>query len=224
MAMSNTGRWGGLVGIGVLAVASALTAQHLDSIDSAASADSPSPASGVSMEQARDQLDELTVQDESEVAGYDRDLFPHWDTGAEGTCTTRQVVLERDGEDVQTDEGCQPISGTWTSLYDGEVLTEAGQVDIDHMVALREAWRSGAHAWTTEERGGFANDLDSTQLWAVSASSNRSKGDSDPADWMPPAEEVHCDYAASWVEVKHTWELTVDPDEEQALRQVLSRC
>ena len=150
--------------------------------------------------------------------------LPHWDSGVEGTCTTRQVVLKHQGEDVQTGDDCQPISGTWTSTYDNETFTDPGEVDIDHLVALGEAWRSGAHAWTTQERQQFANDLDSPQLWAVSASSNRSKGDADPADWMPPNQDVHCEYVTAWIEVKHTWDLTVDPDEEQALHQTLQKC
>ena len=180
--------------------------------------------SDVSVGRSQEQLEELRIEDEEDPPGYDRALFPHWDSGIEDNCTTRQVVLERDGEDVEVDDNCQPVSGSWDGRYDDEVLTDAQDVDIDHMVALKEGWRSGAHAWTTEERQRFANDLDSTQLWAVSASSNRSKGDADPADWMPPSEEVHCDYVASWIEVKHTWELTVDPDEEQALREVLQGC
>lgn len=181
-------------------------------------------AAEVSADQAREQLEELRIEDEDDPPGYDRALFPHWDNGVEDNCTTRQVVLERDGQDVEADQNCQPVSGNWTSPYDDEVLTDVQDVDIDHMVALKEAWRSGAHAWTTEERQRFANDLDTTQLWAVSASSNRAKGDADPADWMPPSEAVYCDYAASWIEVKHTWDLTVDPDEEQALREILGGC
>lgn len=58
----------------------------------------------------------------------------------------------------------------------------------------------------------------------MSASSNRAEGDADPADWMPPSEEVHCGYVASWIAVKHTWDLTVDQDEEQALREMLEDC
>ena len=70
----------------------------------------------------------------------------------------------------------------------------------------------------------FANDLESSQLWAVSASSNRSKGDADPANWLPPLESSHCDYVVSWIEVKHVWDLSVDPAEETALREVLESC
>lgn len=217
--MSNARRWSALGG--ALIVVSAIT--YLNTTGPATPDSSPS-SSGLEVEQARDQLDGLTVQDEEDPPGYDRALFPHWDNGVEGSCTTRQVVLERDGEGVETDENCQPVSGSWDGRYDDEVLTDAQDVDIDHMVALKEGWRSGAAAWTTEERQAFANDLGSSQLWAVSASSNRSKGDSDPADWLPPSEEVHCDYVASWIEVKHTWDLTIDPGEEQALREVLRGC
>lgn len=142
----------------------------------------------------------------------------------EGNCTTRQVVLLRDGEDVETDDNCQPVSGSWYSAFDGETFTDAQDIDIDHMVALKEGWRSGAHAWSTEERQRFANDLDSSQLWAVSASSNRSKGDADPANWLPPLESAHCDYVVSWIEVKHVWNLSADPEEEAALREVLDGC
>ncbi|MFV2198153.1 HNH endonuclease family protein [Nocardiopsis sp. LOL_012] len=174
-------------------------------------------------------LDELRVE-EADPPGYDRSLFPHWESGlwseeAQDDCTARQVVLLRDGENVEVDEDCQPVSGTWYSEYDGETFTEAGDLDIDHMVPLAEAWRSGADTWTTEERERFANDLDtSPQLWAVSASSNRSKSDEDPGEWLPPLESFHCEYAAAWIEVKHTWDLAVNSAEEAALREVLSGC
>ncbi|MFI6579008.1 HNH endonuclease family protein [Nocardiopsis sp. NPDC050513] len=187
-------------------------------------ADGPEAAGSSSAGTALALLDELRVAEENDPPGYDRSLFPHWDTGVQDDCTTRQAVLLRDGEDVEVDEDCQPVSGTWYSVYDGETLTEAGDLDIDHMVPLNEAWRSGADSWTTEERRRFANDLDSSQLWAVSASSNRSKSDADPSDWLPPLESFHCDYAAAWIEVKHTWDLAVDPDEEEALREALAGC
>ncbi|MFJ9556376.1 DUF1524 domain-containing protein [Nocardiopsis sp. NPDC101807] len=214
--------------VGVLAVA-AFVLYQLGVIDlapegAAEPQGGEATASEPSVEQARSQLEELRIEEEDDPPGYDRALFPHWDTGVQENCTTRQAVLIRDGDAVETDEDCRPVSGSWYSAYDGETFTDPQDIDIDHMVALKEGWRSGAHAWTTEERGRFANDMDSTQLWAVSASTNRSKGDADPAEWMPPLESSHCDYAVSWIEVKHVWDLTVDPDEESALRDVLSGC
>ena len=185
---------------------------------------SPGGASSSDVDQARERLEELRIEEEHDPPGYDRALFPHWDDNVEDNCSARQVVLLRDGENVETDDNCQPVSGSWYSAFDGETFDEAQDIDIDHMVALKEGWRSGAHEWSTEQRREFANDLDSSQLWAVSASSNRSKGDADPANWLPPLESAHCDYVVSWIEVKHVWDLTVDPDEEAALREVLEGC
>ncbi|WP_150243785.1 HNH endonuclease family protein [Nocardiopsis quinghaiensis] len=232
MSKKASSKIGGLMSavVGVLAVA-AFALYQLGVIDldlepegTAESQTGGTVSSDLSVEQARRQLEELRVEAENDPEGYDRALFPHWDSGVQDGCTTRQVVLLRDGEDVETDEDCQPVSGSWYSPYDGETLTDSQDLDIDHMVALKEGWRSGAHAWTTEKRGRFANDLDSSQLWAVSASPNRSKGDDDPAQWLPPLESSHCDYVVSWIEVKHVWDLTVDPAEETALREVLSGC
>ncbi|WP_159945357.1 MULTISPECIES: HNH endonuclease family protein [unclassified Nocardiopsis] len=228
MPKKASSKIGGAAAVGALAVAVLVLYQlgviDLDPEGATGSQTGDAPSSGLAVEQARQQLEELRVEAEEDPGGYDRALFPHWDSGVQDNCTTRQVVLLRDGEGVETDEDCQPVSGSWYSAYDGETLTDAQDIDIDHMVALKEGWRSGAHAWTTDKRQLFANDLDSSQLWAVSASSNRSKGDSDPAEWLPPLESVHCDYVVSWIEVKHVWDLTVDPDEEAALREVLSGC
>ncbi|WP_052848679.1 HNH endonuclease family protein [Streptomyces avicenniae] len=170
---------------------------------------------------ARTQLAALTVAPEAGMSGYSRDKFPHWIT--RGGCTTRQTVLKRDGSDVTTGANCRVESGTWVSPYDGATLTSPSKVDIDHIVPLAESWRSGAAEWTTPRRQDFANDLDHPQLLAASASSNRSKGDQDPADWQPTA-DFHCAYARMWVSVKHTWELAVDEDEKAALDEMLGTC
>lgn len=182
----------------------------------------PGNISASDLDQARESVEEIRVEEESDPGGYDRSLFPHW--SEEDGCTTREVVLERDGEGVETDEDCRSTSGSWFSPYDRETFDDASDLDIDHMVALKEGWRSGAHEWSTEDRGRFANDLETTQLWAVSASTNRSKGDADPSDWLPPLESSHCDYVVSWIEVKHEWDLSMDPDEETAVREVLEGC
>ncbi len=214
--------------VGVLAVTAFVLYQlgviELDQESTTESRTNEASSSDLSVEQARLQLEELRVEEENDPPGYDRSLFPHWDSGVQDNCSTRQAVLLRSGEGVEVDDDCQPVAGSWYSAYDGETLTDAQDVDIDHMVALKEGWRSGAHAWTTEERRRFANDMESSQLWAVSASTNRSKSDADPSDWLPPLESSHCDYVVSWIEVKHVWELSVDPEEETALREVLAGC
>ncbi|MDB1087097.1 HNH endonuclease family protein [Streptomyces sp. ACA25] len=170
---------------------------------------------------AQTELNSLRVAAETSMAGYSRSLFPHWRTI--NGCSARQTVLKRDGRNVVVDGNCQPTSGTWFSQFDGVTLTSASQVDIDHHVPLAEAWRSGASSWSTDRRREFANDLYWPQLIAVSASSNRSKGDQDPADWKPRA-AFHCTYSRMWIRAKYQWNLAVDPAEKSALQTMLNTC
>ncbi|SDR16988.1 HNH endonuclease family protein [Thermostaphylospora chromogena] len=184
-----------------------------------AAAPPPPPAVAV----ARDLLDTLEVAEPGSLEGYSRARFPHWVT-IEGTCNTREIVLRRDGQNVTTDAECRAVSGVWESPYDGATWTDASDVDIDHMVPLAEAWRSGAASWSQTERRGFANDLESSQLWAVTDHVNQAKGDKDPARWRPPLRTFHCEYARSWIEVKAKWRLSVDASEKEALREMLGTC
>ncbi|MFB7509820.1 HNH endonuclease family protein, partial [Streptomyces broussonetiae] len=143
----------------------------------------------------RKELAELTVAAPHPMTGYSRSKFPHWITQY-GTCDTREVVLARDGQDVVQDEQCRAVSGIWYSAYDGKVSTRPStEVDIDHVVPLANGWRSGADKWTTAKRRQFANDLTNPQLIAVSASSNRQKGDQSPDQWAPPLRSYWCTYA-----------------------------
>ncbi|WP_203720879.1 HNH endonuclease family protein [Paractinoplanes brasiliensis] len=156
------------------------------------------------------------------MSGYSRDKFPHWrSTGS--NCDVRDTVLKRDGRNVKT-SGCNVVAGTWTSFYDGKVLNSPDKVDIDHTVPLANAWRSGASKWTTDQREEFANDLDDPQLLAVSASSNRSKGDQDPSTWKPTDTSTWCEYAQDWIAVKAKWKLTVTTKEKVALEDMLGDC
>lgn len=174
-------------------------------------------------EAARTMLDELTVAEESSAGGYSRDEFPHWNTLADG-CTTREAVLQRDGTGVTVDAECRPTAGTWHSPYDDKTTDDPSEIDIEHVVALSEAWRSGASEWPIERREQFANDLSGPQLLAVTASTNRAKGDMDPADWLPPSTGYRCTYAAMWVQVKTTWQLTLQHAEKDALAHILQTC
>ncbi|WP_405148693.1 HNH endonuclease family protein [Sphaerisporangium sp. NBC_01403] len=133
-------------------------------------------------------------------------------------------MLERDGAGVQRDSECRAIAGSWHSEYDGKQLTAAGQVDIDHMVPLANAWRSGADAWSTAKRKEFANDLASPQLIAMSAASNRAKGDQSPAQWRPPLRTYWCTYARAWTDVKYRYGLAVTASEKVALGEMLDTC
>jgi hypothetical protein len=155
-------------------------------------------------------------------AGYDRDLFPLWDSQG-GNCSTRDVVLIDESTDPDTapDSNCD-YTGSWRSAYDGVTTTDPSTFDIDHRVPLAEAWDSGAWRWTTGTRERYANDLgDPRPLIAVSASSNRSKGDSEPQDWMPAKRQ--CTYLVQWVVVKVRWHLAVNRPEKRFIRSDLAR-
>lgn len=171
---------------------------------------------------AQAELNAIAVAAEGSTAGYSRDLFPHWITV--GGCTARETVLKRDGSGVVVGGDCYPTSGSWFSQYDGVTLTSAADVDIDHVVALAEAWRSGASSWTTSKRQSFANDLTRPQLIAVSASSNRSKGDQDPSTWKPTRTAYHCTYARMWIRSKYYWGLAWQSTERSAVQGMLSTC
>ncbi|MEU2620927.1 HNH endonuclease family protein [Streptomyces sp. NPDC007157] len=184
-----------------------------------ASAALPTP---VSASTARTYLASLTVATEVRT-GYARDLFPTWDT-ISGTCNTREWILKRDGSNVVTNSACTATSGSWYSPYDGATWTAASDVDIDHLVPLAEAWDSGARNWTTAQREAFANDVTRPQLLAVTDNVNQSKGDQDPATWMPSLTSYRCTYVRAWVQVKYYYGLSVDSAEKSALTSYLSGC
>ncbi|MEU4606287.1 HNH endonuclease family protein [Kribbella sp. NPDC023972] len=181
------------------------------------------PPTPPSASTAASQLASLSVKTEGSTTGYSRDLFPHWITQS-GTCDTRDQVLKRDGSGVTVDSQCEPTAGRWYSVYDATWVVGDSSVDIDHIVPLAEAWKSGANTWSTSRRQQFANDLSVSQLIAVSASSNRSKGDKDPSAWKPPNASVHCIYAREWIWVKHTYSLSLQSAEKTALQQMLGTC
>ncbi|MFJ9033601.1 HNH endonuclease family protein [Streptomyces sp. NPDC102274] len=172
---------------------------------------------------ARGQLAQLTVVEEVTPPGYSRTKFPHWTTQA-GTCDTREVVLHRDGQDVTQNAACQAVAGTWYSEYDGATWPDASDLDIDHVVPLKEAWRSGADVWTTAQRQGFANDLTRPQLIAVTDNINQGKGDKDPGKWMVPLASYRCAHSRAWVQVKDYYNLSVDSAEKAALGGILNSC
>jgi Protein of unknown function (DUF1524) len=181
------------------------------------------PPTPPSASTAATQLAGLTVKAEGSTSGYSRDLFPHWITQS-GTCDTRDQVLKRDGTGVTVDSQCEPTGGSWYSVYDAVWVEDDSSIDIDHIVPLAEAWKSGANAWSTSRRQQFANDLSIAQLIAVTASSNRSKSDKDPSAWKPPNTSVHCIYAREWIWVKHTYGLSLQSAEKTALQQMLGTC
>lgn len=172
---------------------------------------------------ARTQLAALKVAPVGTMAGYSRDKFTHWAQQGD-KCDTREVILQRDGTDVARDAQCRAVSGTWKSFYDGVLVTDAGKMDIDHVVPLAEGWRSGAAGWDAARRKAFANDLTGPQLLAVTAASNRSKGDQSPDLWQPPDKASWCAYGRAWTTVKSTYGLTVTEPEKKMLATMLDTC
>ena len=169
----------------------------------------------------------LRVAPEGARAGYDRGLFNHWVDDDGDRCDTREEVLIAESRSrAQIDAyGCKVVAGDWFSAYDGLAFSDPSELDIDHVVALAEAWDSGAAGWDAARRRAFANDLDRPEaLAAVSASSNRSKSDLDPGQWKPTREAAWCQYARDWVTVKKAWDLSADQNEVDDLKVMLRTC
>lgn len=171
-------------------------------------------------------LGQLRVQPELARSGYDRDRFAHWsDLDADGCDTREEVLLAERVAGTGTVNVCQVVGGRWYSDYDGLRVTDPRDLDIDHVVALGEAWDSGAKRWDDERRERYANDLGYRDaLIAVSATSNRQKSDLDPAEWQPIRTAVWCKYATWWTKTKVRWNLAADAEEMLALRRLFGLC
>lgn len=157
-------------------------------------------------------LDALGVAPESDAATYERARFPHWDDVDGDGCDTRCEVLSSQ----------RLPDGSWFSEWDGATEVDTSLVHIDHVVALAEAWRSGASTWSARQRDDFADDR--INLLAVTAASNQRKRDHDAARWFPSRSAANCLWARTVVVVKEAWSLSVDPAEKDALRNLLTSC
>jgi hypothetical protein len=158
--------------------------------------------------------------------GYNRDLFPTWsDEDGDGCNTRREVLIAESLTPITVGTGCSLGGGTWRSLYDGLTFSDPADVSIDHVVALAEAWDSGASAWTPQRRESFANDLGVPwTLIAVSTRSNDEKSDLDPADWLPPNDADRCSFIGDWLAIKVRWRLSVDQREHDTLASLAADC
>lgn len=212
--------------------------------DTAAGATKPAGSAG----EVRSALDKLPVKAEVGMAGYSREKFPHWDDNAPehgfgpefaqySKCTTREVMLLRDatGEVSLDPRTCKLTIGTgggWQDAYgvmdrkSGKLkpykfIADSAGVDAEHIVPLAEAWRSGAKNLDTDTRRRIANDA--VNLIASDPSANRSKGDQDPADYLPPG-SFRCGYISRYIQVKLKYGLSVDQEEQTALRTAVEDC
>ena len=171
----------------------------------------------------------FTIQPEH-PQGYLRSDWSHWDEHIGGGCFTvrDKVLAEESFEPVITlpasNGRCRVTTGRWNDPYTGHTFTASTQVQIDHVVPLKEAHDSGGHAWTNQRRREYANDLSfAGHLIAVQGSENGSKGPDDPADYLPIA-AFRCEYVANWIKIKDRWRLNMNQAEADAIRSVLAGC
>ncbi|MBE1566035.1 HNH endonuclease family protein [Nonomuraea africana] len=173
---------------------------------------------------ARRMLAKVKVARPLSIRGYSHRRFqPRW-AHHKGRCDAREMVLARDGRGVRRNAACHPVKGVWYSPYDGKWLKSEKQVDVDHVVPLAYAWRSGASKWSQARRRAFANDLTRPELIVVSHSANIAKGGQGPQSWRPPRRGHWCRYATSWITVKHHYRLFVTRKEKVALLNMLRTC
>jgi len=158
---------------------------------------------------------------------YNREDYKHW-IDADGDCqnTRQEVLISESLEKVKLDEsGCKVVSGKWHDPYTDQDFTDPHELDIDHLVPLKEVDRSGGEFWSADKKIYYANDLDNPEtLIAVSKSANRAKGDKDPSDWMPQNQQYHCEYIRNWVKVKQQWQLVMDDKEKNFISHEQKNC
>jgi hypothetical protein len=161
--------------------------------------------------------------------GYRRAVFGDgWlDLDGDG-CDTREEILRRDLRSAVVRAGCVVLSGVLTDPYSGDTVSfrrgprTSDDVQIDHVVALADAWRTGAWQWDERRRERFANDP--LELLAVDGEENQAKGDKDAGSWLPPRQSEQCAYVARQIAIKARWSLSVRPREKVAMRTVLDAC
>lgn len=139
--------------------------------------------------------------DISSASDYSRNAFTHW-VDDDGDClNTRHELLQKlsTGTITLSDDGCRVLRGRWNDPYSGDILYDSTKIDVDHLVPLAWAWEHGAQAWTAQQRRQFAND--ERNLFAVTASLNRSKRAQGPESWLPPNTQFHCQYVTRYLRV-----------------------
>ena len=213
-----------VVGITAVICATAI----VQSQQSPVPAPTPAEQSTHTASPATDALAQLPIKGRAPKTGYSRDQFGNgW--AQVGGCDMRNLVLRRDlasphiGED-----GCAVLSGTLADPYTSQSIQfqrgpgTSDDVQIDHVVALSDAWQKGAQQLPPEQRQAFAND--DLNLLAVHGPTNQKKGDGDAATWLPPNKDYRCPYVARQIAVKHKYTLWVTQAEHDAIVQILQNC
>lgn len=169
----------------------------------------------------------LSIKGKAPKTGYQRTQFSNgW--ARIGACDLRNIILRRDLINPQVDDACKVTSGQLNDPYTGRALTfmrgpgTSDAVQIDHVVALSNAWQTGAQQLTVDQRHALANDP--LNLLAVDGKANQQKSDADAATWLPPNKPFRCQYVARQIAVKQAYQLWVVPAEAAAMQQVLANC
>lgn len=225
--MKNVQRIRRLTAAVVLIVASALfVATNQGFFDTTQPAQVP-PASSTSSP-ALKVLGTLAVKGRAPKTGYSREQFGGVWADIDGTCDARDVILQRDLVDTKVNDKCQVTSGVLHDPYTGKTIdftrgpSTSASVQIDHVVAISDAWQTGAQQLTPAERK--AMYVDPLELLAVDGPANQQKSDGDAATWLPSNKAFRCQYVARQIAVKAKYRLWVTPAEKQAIQAVLSKC
>ena len=179
-------------------------------------------------ETAIEGLNSLQVKGRAAKTGYTRAQFPHWSDPDRNGCDARNDTLKRDLTNITYKVGtrdCKVVGGQLLDPFSGKSLTFSStksNIDIDHLVALSNAWQTGAAYFDKAKRTQIANDP--LNLLAVDAKLNRQKGDSDAATWLPPAKSFRCEYVAAQIAVKVKYSLWLTAPEKSAMSRVLESC
>ena len=217
-------------GIIVVAVVTIGLVINSNSYDSEVEYTAPLGASteGTSEDSALSVLEKLEIKGRAPKTGYARtEFYNNW-PNING-CSLRQIIIKRElGDTAVTDENCNVISGTFTEAYTGNVMTFyqksdfSSKIQIDHIVALSDAWQKGAQYQSKEERYNLATDP--LNLIAVDSSANQQKSDGDAATWLPSNKAFRCQYVARQVSVKYKYGLWITQAEHDAIYNVLQKC
>ena len=183
-------------------------------------------------ETAKSVLDSIQVKGRAPKTGYDRDQFgQRWADINRNGCDTRNDILKRDLSKIVFKPGtrnCVVASGDLIDPYSGKTINfvrgniSSMEVQIDHVVALSNAWQTGAFKLSLAMRTQFANDP--LNLLAVQGRLNSQKGDGDAATWLPPLKSYRCNYVARQITVKAKYGLWVTPPEKAAMDSILEKC
>lgn len=183
------------------------------------------PSSEERYDRARQELQALEVKGRAPKTGYTRAQFGNGWAKIQG-CSTRDIILHRDLSNVTLNDECKVMAGVLNDPYTGNTLQftreKSAAVQIDHVVALSNAWQTGAQQLTLDQRIKLANDP--LELLAVDGAANQQKGDGDAATWLPSNKAFRCEYVARQIQVKRKYALWVTDAEKSAMIAVLSRC